>query len=120
MTYVVLLLTQLLPLGWLYADPPPDAVTPVVRAAVLPVDPINERWVSPPAPSAEYARKQVNKGVGVQVLTSRLHDEKIHPAREYPKVGVARLWTLTYEYRLLTPAGPSVLYLDRAVLVVDR
>lgn len=106
--------------GFVYGDPS-DTVTPVVIASLLPTDRFGDP-LPPPLPSVPYVRARVGfgPGTGLLVLDRRLTAETRKPPREFPTVGRAALWQFTYECRVVTPTGPTTVYLDRSLLVIAR
>jgi hypothetical protein len=113
-----LVLFQVFPLGDFYLAVPSNH-TVVLPATVHPLV-IGGSLPPPLPPSREYmlaALTGAGRTPGDVILAHRLIEEEIGAPRQYPGVGLARVWRLTYCCEIVGPDGPYVVYTDRTALI---
>lgn len=111
----------LFPLGdWYLSDP--STRTPILPSAAIP-GAIGGMLPPPWSPSDSYIMAvlaDANRTPGDVIVGRRLEQEKVLAPRLIPRVGLARLWLVTYRVDVVGPDGPYSVYVDRAALVLTQ
>jgi len=101
-----------------YATDPGENHTTVLPAEAIPQS--AGGWLPTPGPPTVAVLKSLllsGRTPGDVIVGVTLEKDSVEAPRKFPLVGMARVWNLTYEFRIVGPDGPYAVYVDRTALI---
>jgi hypothetical protein len=92
----------------------PAFVSPLIEKGFLP---------APSAPSNHYLHnvlRNFGRRPGDIVVKSTVTQNQVSAPRKLPIVGLAKIWKLEYQIKIVGLDGPTTIYLDRTAIIPLR
>jgi hypothetical protein len=85
---------------------------------------IEKRFLPAPSAPSDHCLQNVLRNFGRRpgdiVVTSTVTQNQVSARRKLPIVGLAKIWKLEYQIKIVGLDGPTTIYLDRTAIIPLR